>query len=401
MNATVKLILRESYKRNDGKCPVYLRLTINRKSKYYSLNIFLKKEDLLKNKFKVKDSIQNSKIINLRLTDSLSKAEQILLDFLKFDTPPTFIEFEKIFKGNYSKKYFKSFAKKWIENNSELSAHTKKTYTGQLTKLENYTKTFDKISFQEINNMDFIEGYKKYMIEKLNNKTNTIYKSLAFIKTVLNVAKNNSIISKNVFDKIELKRVPGYREYLTYSEVEKLEKLYYSNKLNKRQKNVLRYFLFSCYTGLRYTDIKNLTYGDLMDHETLNPDTNKKEIWKVIQILMHKTKINVEIPIIFKALKLIHLKEKKDNNQKVFKVISNQKTNKYLKEVIKKAKIERWEKITYHCSRHTFAINSIRNGITYRYVSNLLGHTSTKTTQIYTNPNRDYLIYEMNKHNNK
>lgn len=86
MNATVKLILRESYKRNDGKCPVYLRLTINRKSKYYSINIFLKNEDLLKNKFRVKDSIQNSKIINVKLADSLSRAEQILLDFLKFDT---------------------------------------------------------------------------------------------------------------------------------------------------------------------------------------------------------------------------------------------------------------------------------------------------------------------------
>ncbi len=105
MNASVKLILREGYVRKNGTSPVNLRLTINRKSKYYSLGIFIVKEDLKKNKFKVKETVPKSQIINIQLRDSISRAEQILLDFFKFNKPPTFTEFEKIYKGNFSKEY--------------------------------------------------------------------------------------------------------------------------------------------------------------------------------------------------------------------------------------------------------------------------------------------------------
>ena len=239
MKATVKLILRENYVRNDGKSPVNLRLTINRKSRYYSLGVFISKDDLVKNRFVIKDGVHNSNIVNIQLRDAITRAEQILLYFLKFNKPPTFVEFEKIFQGNFSKNSFKDFSEKWIQNNSDLSKESKRTYTSQLTKLDQF-KSIDSLTFQEINNEDFIMAYKAYMKNNLENKTNTIYKSLAFIRTILNAAKSYSIISKNVFDKIKLRKVPGYREYLSYSEIIQLEKLYKSNKLNKKQKNVLQ-----------------------------------------------------------------------------------------------------------------------------------------------------------------
>jgi len=399
MNASVKLILREDYVRNDGTNPVNLRLTINRKSKYYSLGIFILKEDLKKNKFEIKDSIKGSKITNIQLVDSITKAEQILLDFRKFSNPPTFIEFEKRFKGNFSKKHFKAFAEKWIENNAELSKETKRTYSSQITKLGNFITSIDTLTFQEVNNHDFINSYRNYMINILGNKTNTIYKSLAFIRTIINVAISHSILAKNVFDDIKLRKVPGYREFLSYSEINKLEKLFHSSKLNQKQKNVLQYFLFSCYTGLRYTDIKCLRYRDIFSHNALNPIKNQKKTWKLILIEMHKTKLDVEIPLLDKALQLIN-NDDDEPNQKVFRVISNQKTNKYLKEIMKVAKIDRWNNISYHCSRHSFAINLIQQGVSYHYVSKLLGHTNTETTEIYTKPNRDYLIDAMSKLNN-
>ena len=83
------------------------------------------------------------------------------------------------------------------------------------------------------------------------------------------------------------------------------------------------------------------------------------------------------------------------DNQAVFRVVTNQVTNRYLKNIFKQASISK--KITLHCARHTFATLSKSLGIEYDVISKILGHTDIKTTKIYTKYELDFLSREMGK----
>ena len=394
MNATLKLILRKDFKRKDGSNSIFLRLTINRKSRYYPIGISAQEGDLLKDKFQFKTSIKNSAINNMKLNQTMVKAQQILNDFIRFEKTPTFTEFSLKFKSNYNSKDFYDFALNYINTNKNLSKEAVRTYKSQITKLKKYH--IGKISLSEINNLDFIRDYENYMIDELKNKTNTIYKSLAFIRTILNEAIKHSIVQDSVFAKIKLKKVSGNREFLSFTEINSLEKLLHSKKLSPARKEVLKYFLFSCYTGLRYTDIKNLTHGDIFEYPFYNIETKKSINRKMITLEMHKTKRLVNIPLIPQAQALIKNKDKYPYC-KVFKVLSNQKTNQNLKEIMRLAEIRKKGGISFHCARHSFATNAIAANMSLPYVSQLLGHSETKTTGIYVKILKDVLFDETDK----
>ena len=93
MNASSNLILRKSYSRKDKTHPIYLRLTINRKSKYFSTEIWCKEDQWDKKNKRLYKNVKNSVIYNLKLSDKETKAQTILNNFIRFSKPPTFIEF--------------------------------------------------------------------------------------------------------------------------------------------------------------------------------------------------------------------------------------------------------------------------------------------------------------------
>ena len=205
---------------------------------------------------------------------------------------------------------------------------------------------------------------------------------MKFIKSILNKAVLAGMIKENVFDKIPLGRTDGNREFLTINELESLSELYYKNELKPNKNNVLRYFLFCCYTGLRFSDIKNLRFNDILDN-------------KYLSIKMVKTKEKVTIPLTEKAKYLIPKSSFK--MQYVFKVLHDQPTNRYLKDIMKVAEINK--SISFHCSRHTFATVSKTLGMEYDVISRILGHTDIKTTKVYTKYEVSHLEKEMEKWN--
>ncbi len=257
------------------------------------------------------------------------------------------------------------------------SSETKKTYITQKSKLFKYKKN---LKLDEITPQFLIE-YEKYMKTVLNNNQNTVNKTFAFLKSTLNKAINDGLISKhhNPFNKIKIKRVVGHRAFLNIDELQRLHNLM-NNTNNAGIKNVCTYFLFSCYTGLRFTDVKNLKYKHIVNN--------------IIELKQHKTKDYVRIPLNNKAKNLINF-ENYNNNDFVFKVISNQKTNEKLKQIAVLAEINKT--LSFHVARHTFATVGLSIGIPIEVISKLLGHTNIKTTQIYANVIDDVKIKEIEK----
>jgi len=189
-------------------------------------------------------------------------------------------------------------------------------------------------------------------------------------------AIRDGVIKQNPLKDYKLKKITGNREFLSLQELKILENLL-KTELSSRHRNVLKYFLFACYTGLRYQDIKDLRYGNI-DQD-------------MIILNMHKTKERVSVPLITKAKKFLG---EGFPEQRIFRVNTNQVTNRYLKELVQLTPIKK--KISFHCARHTFATVGIELGIPIEYISSILGHKDLKTTQIYTKI-LDYKKIEMMK----
>ncbi len=148
-------------------------------------------------------------------------------------------------------------------------------------------------------------------------------------------------------------------------------------------------FLFSCYTGLRFQDIKNLRKENFY-FEVIG---GKRQLF--LKVIQHKTRSEVTIPVLSKAEEIINVYYKKCNKT-IFNVRSNQITNTRLKDIIRAAGIDK--NISFHCARHTFATLALDRGVSFDVVSKLLGHASLRTTQIYaqiTNENKFFQISKM------
>jgi len=391
MKPTIKIYPRIDLKKADERYPIYLRLTINRKRKYFSLNIAVPKPEIYWNpetrqikRYPGANPVDIARE-NIEIESYYNKASGIIHRSIVSGQPLTIDEFVRQFKlQDEIKDSFYAFASQEVAFliQKKASGETIRGYNSYISKLKKYRPT---LSFSDIT-LNFIKEYHAYMINDLGNMVNTCHKSLSFMRTILNRAIDQGIIQSNVFDKYPLTKVPGTRDFLTMDELQELDKLFHAGSLKKYQANVLRYFLFSCYTGLRYQDVKDLKYKDLK-HEN-----NNGEKGMFVRLSMHKTKDLVSIPVTQKARELIG---DGFENQRVFRANSNQVTNRYLKEIAIEAEINK--RITFHCARHTFATASISLGIPIEVVSKLLGHKDLKTTMIYSKIVDDLKIHYMKR----
>lgn len=270
-------------------------------------------------------------------------------------------------------KLHNAYIKKRIGKETTQATYVK--YETLRSKLENYIA-------KEHNRKDpllseltqkFIVHFEIFLKTHDNIGHNTAIKYIQFLKRIINYAIAQEWLKTNPFSAYRCKFNQVHREVLTMSEIGQLEA---KNFDHERLSNVRDMFIFSCYTGLAYADIKKLT----MDEIGMGID-NKPWILTYRQ----KTRTRVPIPILPKALAIIeqYNEWRKDSrSNKVLPVLSNQKMNAYLKEIADACKIKK--KLTFHIARHTFATTiTLNNGIPIETVSKLLGHTNIKTTQIY------------------
>ncbi len=205
-------------------------------------------------------------------------------------------------------------------------------------------------------------------------------------KKIMRIAFANNWVNKDPFYhwKAQWKKVE--REALTETELRTMIEREFSIK---RLEQVRDIFVFCCFTGLAYVDVQKLS----LNHVVLRMDGDR---W--IKINRSKTDSRSNIPLLPAAEEILEKYQaysKISDTGLLLPVISNQKTNAFLKEIAILCKIEK--NLTFHLARHTFATTvTLANGIPIESVSKMLGHQSLKTTQIYAKVIDKKLSEDMN-----
>lgn len=229
------------------------------------------------------------------------------------------------------------------------------------------------IGYQFITEFEmFLRNYRAKKARKTCG-TNGTMKHLERFKKMINLAIKLEWLEKSPFQNYKMKFEKNERQFLSERELKMVEETYFKSESLERVKDM---FLFFCYTGLTYGELKVLT----KDHIVKGMDGKN---W--IYTKREKTNEPVKAPLLHKAD--VILKKYRDKQfdlvgKYLFPVRSNQKMNQYVKEVMKAAKVRKH--ITFHSARHTFATTiTLSNGVSIETVSKLLGHTKLSTTQIY------------------
>jgi len=269
------------------------------------------------------------------------------------------------------------------------SPATIQRYTTTLDHIKNFIKHQYKIDDIALNQLkySFITDLEHYFrtIRKCNN--NTTYKYIKNFKKVINIAIKNEWLEKDPFAKYKASLVEVKREFLTKDELHQLEQL----KINLSRLDIIRdIFIFSCYSGLAYIDVANLT----MDNIQKGIDNN---LWIITQ--RQKTKVPSNVPLLPQALSLIEKYQfypAKKTEEHILPNLSNQKLNAYLKELADLASINK--NLTFHTARHTFATTvTLANGVPIESISSMLGHKNIRTTQIYSKVINEKVSKDMNE----
>lgn len=377
MNYTV--FLRSKAANKNGVAPVCIRLVVERKAKLFTLPVKVLPIFWDEKKGKVKKTDPYSDFKNTIISQWIVKVETAIHTAVINDDRPSVLESTQK-TPTEAENSFEAFAKELIQE--RIGTFSKDTIRSQKSNLNKILCFKRNLSFKTVNTLDFIKAYEKHLRQKIGNNNNTLWKSLTYLKSVLNEAKRKKLIKSNAFQDYKLRKVDGNREFLTIKETEILANLLKGQSLTESEKNVLTYFLFACYTGLRYADLKRLTYQHITIHDAMQ--NGKLESRYFVEIVAQKTAqssgAKVSNPLPLKAVALIDMSKPKE--AKIFRVISTQKTGKILKEIMKKAGIHK--NISTHCARHTFATTLITKGANIAVISRLLGHTNVKTTMIYT-----------------
>jgi integrase len=226
---------------------------------------------------------------------------------------------------------------------------------------------FGNLPFSEIND-ESVFKFRRFM-ERRGSQETTISDKIKHIKIYFHLAKKEGLKFKMPSAKaLKVVQPPSRVQALSREELKKAIELYKKQYLDDGLQQVLRLFLFSCFSGIRYGDIASLTHENFVDKTLIITPQKTKRLGKLLKI-----------PLPSIALALID----KEDEQPLGKVISNQKINANLKKIKAYLGMPKGGKLHYHMSRHTFATQFLELGGNIEVLQTLLGHSSLKQTMIY------------------
>ena len=384
MSATISVSFyaRKSRAKEDGQTPIFMRVKLGKD--YFDTNtkLFIKADSWSGSLGKAKGNGEQAKFTNALIDSFKTKVLDYQRSLMVEGKPITIEAIKNKWLGVTTERprllleIFEHHNKQMKELiDKEFSPLTYERYVTSKKHTRDFIKwkfNVDEIDIKELN-YEFITDYEFWLKSIRNCDHNTTMKYLSNFKKIVNICLKNGWLPRDPFLGYKMSKREVERLYLT---IDDLELISSKNLHIPRLDQVRDIFLFCCYTGLAYADVKKLTRSEI----SIGIDGEK---W----IFTHrqKTESATRVPLLPIAINI--LDKYKDHPQcinadRLLPVLSNQKMNGYLKEIADVSGISK--KITMHTARHTFATTiTLTNGVPLETVSKMLGHKNLKTTQHY------------------
>lgn len=373
--------LRKDQILNDKLFPIYLRVTIDGQRFEWSTQRYVEESKWSVTAGRVKGNTEESKTFNAYLDLVKHKVFVYQKELILEQKELTITSFKAKWLGKSGTN--RMILDVFRHNNEKQEKLVGKDFAqgtlGIFKTTYDHTRKFIEWKYNtddlEITKLDyeFISEYEFWLKTMRNCAQNTTMKYLANFKKIVLICVKNGWLQKDPFFNYKFKRVEVVREYLTDFELKSMQEKQFPTERLERVRDI---FLFCCYTGLAYADVKKLKRSEIK----VGIDGKK---W--IFTFRQKTDTSSRIPILPVSLALMEKYTNHPeciNKDNLLPVLSNQKMNSYLKEIADVCGINK--ELTFHIARHTFATTiTLNNGVPIETVSKMLGHTNLRMTQHY------------------
>lgn len=345
----------------NGGYSLYLNYTINKKRHQHCLRLYIEPDINERGKVDKLIRLQNLKAMNNAMTRRMEMEEHLLDKMTQEDNL-----IPKVLLINYLNDFIEE-SRTFRKGNSyafilqHLAYHLKRFLGGQINRvtLEDVTPDFCRKFIV------YLKTVKKRDNKKLSPTTASQY--LCFLKSTLNNALKDDLINCNPFDKLKkhemIVRADKPRCYLTERELMRLK------AKGDPDSVVEKAFFFACYTGLRYSDVSQLSWEDLQI-ENGNMEMN---------IVMKKTDKCLKMKLSKKAM--AQLPQEIERKGKIFQLPSRTTMMRHIKQWSMSAHINK--NVVFHTARHTFGTLLAEKGVAIEVIQKLMGHDSINTTSVY------------------
>ena len=384
MATSIKPVLRLDKMKADGKAPLFIRITTNRRTSYRSIGISLDPKHWDASSGRIKNGHPNSARANHKLAQCLAELNNAVYEHEIAKTPFTPSQVFTNLETPPSPPQLLEFCEQVIRRMEHANAFgTVNRMKTAVNKLRRFLRGKD-VPMADVN-VKWLRRYEDFLRVKCENQTNTVASNMKLLRKVLNEALAEDLIERSPFKRYSIKHANTHPEYLTEDELSALQALDLpAGSVLERHRDL---YVFACYAG-------GIRVGDLLRLEWRNFDGER------IKLVTMKTKDALSIKLSRTALDIIEklppasspqdflfglMPNDLDRNSAyhMHKAVSGTTAhiNKNLKILAERARIDK--RVTFHTSRHTWATRALRKGMPIQYVSKLLGHSSIRMTEHY------------------
>lgn len=364
-----------------GMCRVYIYIYVEAANKYLETPVKILPVHWDPIKRSVRPSHPEASDLNLLLNQSLAKLNEIAISHRLAEKPMSYDNIKRLYESSESSANFISWWRDELKKreSENISMNTLDIHRSILNKLSEWCK--GKLHFHEINDHR-LSVYEKHLKSSRGNSVNTIYNNMRIILRYLARASREGLVTRDKFRNYKLKKERPTKDYLNEQEMDYAFNCY-AQMDECDKKKILRAFLFSCCTGLRISDLKLISFSNVVGG-------------KLLVFSMFKTKntapMTVRVPLTKTALSLIE-----DTGRKRGTLFWFPDNDSYANKLLKQSlpEIDK-ERIHFHTGRHTFATHYLRrNKRDIVTLQTLLGHSKIEQTMEYIYVDDDWLFEGM------
>ncbi|MFH5883684.1 phage integrase SAM-like domain-containing protein [Halalkalibaculum sp. DA3122] len=390
----ISYTVRKNKARANGEVPIYMRLSVDGKISEISAGQTVDPTKWDSENYRVQGRSKKAKSINRYLGTLEFKANQAHQQLLqegaeitskavklrmtgkdREEEPVTVMEVfkqhNKKMKSLIGNKYSESTHKKYRTAKKHVKAFLQEHYDNEEYPISDVDQ-------------DFLEEFAHYLMTKDDPcSNNSARKYLSNFQKIVNRARSKGWLNSDPYKHFDMQYKKKDPVFLSQDELKRIER----KELDVHRLDQVRdVFVFSCYTGLGFSDAEKLTKADVKEDE--NGD---------LYLYQPRTKTgnNASVLLLPKAIEIISKYEDHPETQdgSLLPMISNQKTNAYLKEIATLCKVDK--KLTHHVARHTCATMFLTNGVPVETVQKVLGHSDLRSTMHYARVTPDKVNSDM------